>query len=116
MHNDIVPIKTILYYCNSIEEKIDMFGKDIEDYLDNPHYQHGCSFCIEQVGENVKRLSSELIARFPEIPWADFAGMRDIVAHGYHRIELDIVWSTITKDIPALKETCEKILLELETT
>jgi len=115
MHNDVVPIKAILYYCNSIEEKMDVYGRDIEDFFDNPHYQHGCSFCIEQIGENIKRLSSWLIFTYGETPWGDFAGMRDVVAHSYHRIELEVVWSTMVEDVPALKNMCEKILLELET-
>jgi len=115
MHNDLVPIKAILYFCNSIEEKLDLYGRDIEDFFDNAHYQHGCSFCIEQIGENIKRLSNELVILYPEIPWDDFAGMRDVVAHGYHRIDLEVVWSTMIEDIPALKKMCEKILRDLET-
>ncbi|MDR0508760.1 MAG: DUF86 domain-containing protein [Candidatus Methanoplasma sp.] len=43
----------------------------------------------------------------------EFSGMRDIIAHGYHKIDLEILWLTITKDIPALKATCERILNEL---
>ena len=35
-------IKTIILYCENIGENINRFGKDIEDFLDDPAYQQAC--------------------------------------------------------------------------
>jgi len=40
---------------------------------------------------------------------------RDDVAHVYHTIDFDLIWFTITEEIPILKETCEKILKDLRS-
>jgi uncharacterized protein with HEPN domain len=113
MGDDISRIRAILQYCDSIEEKMNRFGNDIEDFMDDRDYQHGCSFCVSQAGENIKHLSPELIKKYPEIQWREFSGMRDIISHGYHKIDLETMWRTITEDIPVLKDACERILREL---
>ena len=112
MVSEINRIDAIIRYCEIIEEARDRFGKDIEDFMDDVHYQTSCSFCMDQIGENIKELSSESKNKYPEIDWKGLKGMRDIIAHGYHRIDLDEVWITITEEIPALKEACKKILNE----
>ncbi|MCL1811123.1 MAG: DUF86 domain-containing protein [Methanomassiliicoccaceae archaeon] len=115
MGDDIKRIEAIVTYCKRIEEKINEFGKDEDEFFENLDYQQICSFCVLQIGENIKSLSPELIEKYPEIQWRGISGMRDIIAHGYEKINLDIVWTSITKKIPALRETCEKILEEPES-
>ena len=40
--------------------------------------------------------------------------MRNIVAHGYGGIRLDIVWQTVLNDIPILKQFCEEELAKCQ--
>ncbi|MDR2866941.1 MAG: DUF86 domain-containing protein [Methanomassiliicoccaceae archaeon] len=68
------------------------------------------SFCLSQIGETVKDLSEEFIMKYPEITWKEVAGMRGVINHGYHKIEIGDVWITVTEDVPVLKAVCEKIL------
>ena len=42
--------------------------------------------------------------------WRQMKGMRNIVAHHYGTIRLDIVWNTAKKDVPLLKAFCEEKL------
>jgi len=113
MADDIRRIYSILKYCDDIEETINRFGEDEEDFTDDNAYQYTCSFCVAQIGEAIKSLSPELRERYPEVRWKGFSGMRDIITHGYERINLRIVWLTITEDIPELKRICKNILNEL---
>jgi len=92
MVSDAKRIGAIIHYCETIEEAIERFGKDIEDFMDDKHYQTSCSFCIGQIGENIKELSNEIKQKHPEVDWKGLTGMRDIIAHGYHRIDLEEVW------------------------
>jgi len=114
MRNDKVLLKTIIHYCDEIEYTLKETGNDIDDFLDNKISQYACSFCIEQIGRNVKDLSKDLTNKYNEILWSDIAGMRDVIAHNYHNIILNKIWVTVTEHIPVLKEDCEKILYELE--
>ncbi len=36
--------------------------------------------------------------------------MRNMVAHGYGKMDRRIIWETVTADIPALKAFCEEQL------
>ena len=42
------------------------------------------------------------------------AGLRDIVAHEYFGVSLEIIWGVIQNNLPSLKEQIESILSEVE--
>lgn len=60
------------------------------------------AFQIIVLGEAAKRLNPEIRERYPEIPWKDMIGMRDILSHKYDRIDLDEIWATVQHDVPEL--------------
>jgi uncharacterized protein with HEPN domain len=65
---------------------------------------------LEIVGEAVKRLSLELRADHPVVPWKRIAGMRDKMIHDYFGVDWQLVWEVIEKDLPALDETIRSIV------
>ncbi len=64
------------------------------------------------IGEAVSRLPKEFTNRFPEIPWVDIIGFRNIAVHEYFAIRWDIAWVAASEEVPVLKEQVEKILQE----
>jgi uncharacterized protein with HEPN domain len=58
--------------------------------------------CIEIIGEAASRISPITQAGHPELPWADIIGMRNRLIHAYFDIDLDLVWDTVTIDLPPL--------------
>ncbi|MBM3180855.1 MAG: DUF86 domain-containing protein [Chloroflexi bacterium] len=62
------------------------------------------------IGEAASRLPKEFTTRFPEIPWVDIIGFRNIAVHEYFAIRWDIAWIAATDEVPVLKEQIEKIL------
>ena len=54
------------------------------------------------MGEAVKRLSTEFRAGRPDVSWSQIAGMRDVLIHGYDRVDFDRVWSAIQHALPDL--------------
>ena len=59
---------------------------------------------VEIVGEAAKQVSGETKDAHPEIPWSAAARMRDRLVHHYFDIDLDVLWSTVRQDLPALLE------------
>ncbi|HCU38138.1 MAG TPA: hypothetical protein DGT21_22700 [Armatimonadetes bacterium] len=55
---------------------------------------------LEILGEAAGRVSPECRARHDALPWAMMVGMRNRLVHGYFDINLDIVWDTVTTDLP----------------
>jgi len=66
--------------------------------------------CIEIVGEAAGRISDEVRKRDPQIPWRDIINMRHHLIHAYYDVNLDIVWETVTVDLPPLIASLENIL------
>lgn len=54
------------------------------------------------LGEAVKRLSMPLPDAHADIPWKDMAGMRDRVNHGYDMLDTELVYKTVTEEIPSM--------------
>jgi uncharacterized protein with HEPN domain len=65
---------------------------------------------IEIIGEAASRISKECQDSLPQIPWSDIITMRNRMIHAYFDINLDVVWNTVTQDIPPLVDELEKII------
>jgi uncharacterized protein with HEPN domain len=65
---------------------------------------------LEIVGEAARGLSPAFVTAHAEIPWKKMSGIRDRLIHGYFDVNLDVVWETVTEDLPALITSLEKIL------
>ena len=106
--------RVYLQHISDAISKIDQYiqGIDEEKFLRNSLIQDGVIRQLEIIGEAVKNLSSEFRERHSDISWRDFAGMRDKLIHYYFGVDLQIVWTTVTKDIPEIREEIKKILKE----
>jgi uncharacterized protein with HEPN domain len=62
------------------------------------------------LGEASKKISTELRAAHPEIPWRKVAGFRDVVVHDYFGVDLKEVWRIIQDDLPALVKLLEPLV------
>jgi uncharacterized protein with HEPN domain len=68
---------------------------------------------LEVIGEaarNLELADPGLPAQHPGIAWSSMQGMRHRLAHGYYRVNLDIVWVTVQRDIPQLLVQVERAL------
>ena len=67
---------------------------------------------LEVIGEAVKNLSMEFRRGYADIKWQNPADMRNTLIHGYFQVDLDIVWDTITNDLPSFKKQIKELLEE----
>ena len=61
------------------------------------------------IGEAVKHLDPETREAAPEIPWTDIAGLRDLIAHEYFRIDIDRVLEIVERDLPPLERAISRM-------
>ncbi len=98
----------VIKYCSDVDLLLTEYRGSFEEYKAKIAFQYACNMCIIQIGELVGRLSDEFIEQHSEVPWHAIRAMRNLHAHDYERVDLAIVWDTLTKEIPELKETIEK--------
>jgi uncharacterized protein with HEPN domain len=66
---------------------------------------------LEIIGEAARGISGAFREAHPQVSWARMAGMRDRLVHGYFDVNLDVVWETVTHDLPLLIDQVEQILV-----
>ncbi len=65
---------------------------------------------MEIVGEAASGMTVEVRSRHPEVPWAKVVGMRHPLVHAYYGINLDVVWDTLSEDLPVWIAGIRRIL------
>ena len=79
---------------------------------------NGICMCLLVVGEELKKIdkhtNKQLLPHYPSIPWQDIIGMRDIVAHHYFEIDIDIISDILRNDIPPLIKTVKQMITDLQ--
>ena len=95
--------------------RIDDFimGISIDTFRSDLKTQHAVIRNIEIIGEAVKRLPDEFKEKYPGIPWQPVGDMRNFLIHDYPDVIPDVVWKTVTDDLPLLKKQIQKILQEV---
>jgi uncharacterized protein with HEPN domain len=68
---------------------------------------------LEIIGQAVKGLPQDLRDLHPQVPWREIAGARDILAHEYFRVDLDLAWDMLQHNVPELKRNVEEILAHM---
>ena len=69
---------------------------------------------LEIIGEAVKNLASPFKTKYPEIPWKQMAGMRDILIHEYFDVDLSLTWSVVKRELPSIEKHLQEILESLQ--
>jgi uncharacterized protein with HEPN domain len=77
---------------------------------EDPLLHDALLFQFVVIGEAVKHLSLETRESSPEIPWTDVAGLRDLIAHEYFRIDINRVLEVVERDLPALERAIDHML------
>lgn len=102
-------LAAILDYCDRISSIIERFGNSFEIYKTDADYRDAVLMNVFQIGEASNRLSDECKEIFNSIPWHEIYGTRNVIAHGYVKVNNEIIWDIIERDIPLLKkEIAEK--------
>ncbi len=62
------------------------------------------------LGEAVSKLSTNFKNNNKNIDWYNISGFRNILAHNYFGVNVDITWQIIQDKIPILKQELQKII------
>jgi uncharacterized protein with HEPN domain len=74
-------------------------GMDYEAFVANRIAQLAVTRCLEIMGEAARHVPPEVKSRCPEVAWRQMNDMRNILIHAYRRVDLGLVWGTVTDDV-----------------
>jgi len=65
---------------------------------------------LEVIGEAAKKIPPDVRSAYPELPWREIIGVRDILVHDYFGVNAQVVWKTATLDVPAMAAALRRII------
>lgn len=70
---------------------------------------------LEVIGQCVRDYGIDALARqHPELPWAQIAGFRNVLAHQYLGVDIGLVWGIIVRNLPALERQVASMVRGLD--
>lgn len=98
-----VALDRIRTYCD---------GLSFEQFKADSRTVEAVQFNFIVIGEAARHISDDIVARRPDLPWAEMRGLRNVVTHAYFAVSLDILWQTITNDLPPLTPLIQALIDE----
>jgi len=92
-------LRDIIIACKTANK----FAGDInwETFVRSRLYQSAIQFNLMIIGEASSKISRGLRSRHPEVDWQTIKDFRNILAHEYFSLDLEIVWSAaVTRTLP----------------
>lgn len=100
-NRDVIITNKILSEINEIECFIDGMSED--DFYNDSKTQKAVVMTLINIGELSKAYSDRFIESNEKIPWKKVQAMRNVAAHKYEIIDMEIVWDTINVSVLELK-------------
>jgi len=66
-----------------------------EEFYNNQQCQDAVVRRLEIIGEAARRVSIEVRSAYPDLPWEEMIGLRNLLIHEYDDIDLSVVWQTV---------------------
>lgn len=85
---------------------------DQESFKRDGKTVHAVLYNLYVIGEAASHLPKSIREKYPDVDWNRIRGFRNVIAHEYFAIHLDVVWQAATEDAQALKPPLRKILVE----
>ena len=107
-HNDQVYLHHII---DSIDKVQGYLGETTyDDFLSNSLLIDAIVRNIEIIGEASNNISEECKEGHININFRPATSMRNQLIHGYDDVDLEVVWHTVTEDLPALKKQLVELI------
>jgi uncharacterized protein with HEPN domain len=91
-------IRDIVQAMTAIQNRVD--GLSFAEFRENETVIKAVFYDFLIIGEAATNLPSEIQARYPHIPWRVMGDMRNVIAHEYFQVNLNLVWRTVENNLP----------------
>ena len=105
-------------YCQDILSRIEQIERFTHDgkqaFMADDRTQEAVIRCFEVIGEAIRRMDANLLAKYSHFAWSDYIGFRNVLIHQYDMIQIDKIWQSVEEDIEPLKQIILTILADIQ--
>ncbi len=83
----------------------------VDEFLNDSKCNEAVLFQLSVIGEAIVHVSKTILDKY-HYPWHTVRAQRNVIAHEYFGIRLDMIWNVVHNDLPGLKTMIIKILSE----
>ena len=92
-------------YISDIKEAIEKIQKyiensDYESFLADSKTRDSVLHNLLIAGEAANKIPDSVRAHYPDVDWHGMIGMRNIIVHGYFKVNPEIIWKTVIEKLP----------------
>lgn len=112
---EVLRLSIYLQHILQAIERIEDYVADCDEvvFLQDLKTQDAVIRNFEVIGEasnNIKRHHPDFVIQHPELPLNFAYEMRNALAHGYFKVDLEIIWTTIHNDLPGLYRLIQELI------
>ena len=89
-------------------QRIDEYVESKEQFYSSRLVQDAVVRNLQIMAESSQRLNDDIRKAYPDIPWKEISGFRNILVHNYLGVDLDMIWSVVEQDLPKLEQALIK--------
>jgi uncharacterized protein with HEPN domain len=78
-------------------------GMDLEAFREDPKTVAAVERKLLLISEAATRLGEDADSLCPGLPWRNIRGIGNWLRHRYDRVDVEMVWNTVTDDLPPLR-------------
>ena len=89
-------------------QRIDEYVESKEQFYSSRLVQDAVVRNLQVMAESSQRLADGIKKTYPDIPWKEISGFRNILVHDHLGVDLDAIWSVVEQDLPKLEQALTK--------
>ena len=103
----------LAYAARSIEYVVEWTAAGREHFLTNERTQAAVLYRLQTLTQALRELTPERRKRYPEVPFREMSGFRNVLAHDFIGLDRAVVWNVVEMHLPPLRPQVAKMLAEL---
>ena len=101
-------VRYLWFIRNSIDRLRSYTPRTKSAFMKNLAAQDGAVWRLQAIGDAARNhLSDDLKKRHPEIDWRAIYGFRNIAAHDYAELDLNLTWEIVDRHLAPLHKVLE---------
>lgn len=103
----------LTYAARSIDYVLEWTREGREHFLSNRRTQAATLYRLQTVAQALRDLSEERRKRYPDVPFRELSGFRNVLVHDFIALDMSVIWNVVEVHVPALRPQVARMLADL---